>query len=153
MLGNESIHFNINYSELEELLPEATSEKKGLMNADLYKHLFPLASGGTSDTAHYIKIEFDYNSKTNILIGLCRNNGGGASIYNYRRESEYHYVTKLSGNGNFGFKYIRDSSKYELYIEGLGSWGECGILMLNGSIKSVTSISEIPSSATDAQAK
>ena len=123
------------------------------MNANLYNHLFPLASGGTSDTAPYIKIEFEYGSKTNILIGLCRNNGGGASIYNYRRESEYHYVTKLSGNGNFGFKYIRDSSKYELYIEGLGYWGECGILMLNGSIKSVTSISEIPSSATDAQAK
>ena len=153
MLGNESIHFNINYSELEELLPEATSEKKGLMNANLYKHLFPLASGGTSETATYIKIEFEFQSKTNILIGLCRNNGGGSSIYNYRKENAYQYVTKLSGNGNFGFKYIRDSSKYELYIEGLGSWGECGILMLNGSIKSVTSISEIPSSATDAQAK
>ncbi|OUP37393.1 hypothetical protein [Bacteroides sp. An19] len=123
------------------------------MNADLYKHLFPLVTVGTSNTLTYTKIEFEYNSKTNILIGLCGNNGYGGSIYNYRRVNESHYVTKLSGNGNFGFKYIRDSSKYELYIEGLGSWGECGILMLNGSIKSVTSISEIPSSATDAQAK
>ena len=121
------------------------------MNANLYKHLFPLASGGTSDTATYMKIEFEYVSKTNILIGLCRNNGGASSIYNYRRENEYHYVTKLSGNGNFGFKYIRDSSKYELYIEGLGSWGECGILMLNGSISSVTNVSEIPVSAIDIQ--
>ena len=149
MLGNESIHFNINYSELEGLLPEATSEKKGLMNANLYNHLFPLASGGTTDTLTYIKIEFEYNSKTNILIGLCLNSGGEGSIYNYRREGEYHSATRLSGNGIFGFKYIRDSSKYELYIEGLGYWGECGILMLNGNIKSVTSISEIPVSAID----
>ena len=123
------------------------------MNTNLYKHLFPLASGGTSDTATYIKIEFEYNSKTNILIGLCGNTGSGGSIYNYRRESEYHYVTKLSGNGNFGFKYIRDSSKYELYIERLGYWGECGILMLNGSISSVTNVSEIPVSAIDIQVR
>lgn len=121
------------------------------MNANLYKHLFPLASNGTSDTLTYIKIVFEYGSKTNILIGICKNVGSGGSIYNYRRENENHYVTKLSGNGNFGFKYIRDSSKYELYIEGLGSWGECGILMLNGSISSVTNVSEIPSSATDIQ--
>jgi len=121
------------------------------MNANLYKHLFPLTSGGTSDTLTYIKIVFDYGSKTNILIGLCKNVGSGGSIYNYRRDSENHYVTKLSGYGNFEFKYIRDSSKYELYIEGLGSWGECGILMLNGSISSVTNVSEIPSSAIDIQ--
>lgn len=134
-------------------MPEATSEKKGLMNANLYNHLFPLALYGTSNTLTYIKIEFEFQSKTNILIGLCGNNGDGGSIYNYRRQSGNHYVTKLSGNGYFGFKYIRDSSKYELYIEGLGSWGECGILMLNGSISSVTNVSEIPVSAIDIQVR
>ena len=119
------------------------------MPANIYRHLFPLASGDTTDTLTYVKIEFEYNSKTNILIGVCSNAGGNGSIYNYRREGEYQSVTKLSGNGGFGFKYIRDSSKYELYIKGLGYWGECGILMLNGNIKSVTAISEIPVSAID----
>lgn len=150
-MNKNNLYVNYEILLAEGLLPEATSEKKGLMNANLYKHLFPLASGGTSDTLTYIKIVFDYNSKTNILIGLCGNAGSGGSIYNYRRLGENHYVTKLSGDGNFGFKYIRYSSKYELYIEGLGSWGECGILMLNGSISSVTDVSEIPSSAIDIQ--
>lgn len=39
MLGNESIHFNINYSELEGLLPEATKDKKGLMPINFSKFL------------------------------------------------------------------------------------------------------------------
>ena len=36
MLGNESIHFNINYSELEGLIGTATSEKNGLMDYNFY---------------------------------------------------------------------------------------------------------------------
>ena len=39
VLGNESIHFNINYSELEGLLPEATKDKKGLMPINFSKFL------------------------------------------------------------------------------------------------------------------
>lgn len=37
-MSNESVHVNIDYLALEELLPVVTTSNKGLMSADLYKY-------------------------------------------------------------------------------------------------------------------
>ena len=55
MLGNESIHFNINYSELEELLPEASKDKKGLMPTS-YISYYPLSNWGAGSEPVLYKI-------------------------------------------------------------------------------------------------
>lgn len=76
MLGNESIHFNINYSELEGLIPEVTSGKKGLASSVMYKTSAKTAYTGGSDDDTYVifaNMRTSFSGSVILVLGVQQN--------------------------------------------------------------------------------
>ena len=111
MLGNESIHFNINYSELEGLLPAVSEAKNGFIKkGNLCKFVI-------SDSQKYIKIE--NISSCSLLIS--KNQGGliFVSFYGYGKT----LVEKIAGDPNTPMYY--NKTNHILYIGGTAGSEYC----------------------------
>lgn len=147
VLGNESIHFNINYSELEELLPVATFEKNGLMNKDIFRGImYTSMKTGTDDTKTYILIKGEY--KFSAIISASRNGSEIELFYIGDTVNHGRYAKRISGSSSFSRIYGHKTEKWFL-ISGLGIWAPVGILCFTGELIELTPVDSSEFSLSD----
>ena len=119
MLGNESIHFNINYSELEGLMPTVSETKNGFIKkGNLCRFVI-------SDIQKYIKIE----GITSCSLLISKNQGGliFVSFYSYGNTR----VEKIAGDPDTPMYY--NKTNHTLYIGG-NSYDEYCIFDISQSL-------------------
>lgn len=126
LLGNESIHFNINYFEAEGLLPEASKDKKGLMPA-YYRSYYPLRNWGAASTPVLFKIaKMKKQSGSVFPLGmlLWQKNVGSATTFVIAS-----VVNRTEGiiaaNKNLGLS----NQKFKLYYKEEGDYLSVYILL------------------------
>ena len=114
MLGNESIHFNINYSELEGLLPEATLGTKGLMPAGVSKFAFSNLINNPKRNKFYKAFRLQQYA-TGVLILLY----GSITEYNALQTVIFSLNNRSQGSLFVMTKKIitTDSSQYTIYAK------------------------------------
>lgn len=118
MLGNESIHFNINYSELEELLPVVTTSNKGLMSAGSYKYSVKyFIVQGTRMAKLYTKSNSTWARKGGLV---CLSDESKSSLYVFcvveiAGEQPLFNVSRIYGDDSRIKFYQKDSELYMYY--------------------------------------
>lgn len=128
MLGNESIHVNIDYLALEELLPEASKDKKGLMPTS-YISYYPLSNWGSGREPVLYKIAKMKKEETAVFpLGMLLWQKNVSSATTFVIAS---VVNRLEGifaaNKNLGLS----NQKFKLYYKEEGDYLSVYILLEN----------------------
>lgn len=150
MLGNESIHFNINYSELEGLLPVVSSNKNGLMDKGIFRGIMYTSNtgDGTTDTKTYVLIKGA--QKFSAIISASKN-GNEIELFYIgvaNNNSNGKYAQRIAGSSSFSHIYIHKTEDWFL-ISGLGIWAPVGILCLTGDLIESTPVDSSEFSLSD----
>lgn len=136
MLGNESIHFNINYPELEGLLPN-----------NIRKHVAISSKG--------MKITFPNNSNNTFIIIVCGHNTSGCGIAYIMCSIEEMKSIVLGKNPILNIKRKITGNNIELYFFHSGCYLTVDILRNHTNYLPVYSIinsaDEIPSDAENVE--
>ena len=152
MLGNESIHFNINYSELEGLLPEASYKSKGLCSTNIAKQKVDAWRGSSSvgyiQIAKVLKSEV-YGVQNQLLIEII-------SMFNFFAKynlgicnSESGIVTNciaIKDDSRINFYYHDDGTYLYIYMTNLNNYVSRKVLSaptLNNEIGNIVFVDSI----------
>ena len=136
-----------------ELMPVATAEKKGVMSAAMSQKVLPLIQIMLTDTQSIIKITL-----SGKYVALC----GCIGNYNYERlflisssgrvaegQHKLPNIKIIYKNGNLKFYTAANKEFVDVYISGIGFWGEFSALSFTGQVNSVSIVSEMPSTVTE----
>lgn len=134
-------------------MPVATSSSNGLLSANQYKWLEPIADKiGTTNSLMVVKAEM--SGKISFLCGFMKNYSTPGMLYmsiSSPEEASTVYSKWIVKQDRVNFFYKDNNRSYELYVSGLGSWAECAFIRLTGNINSLTIVSEVPTDATKIQ--
>ena len=130
-------------------MPVATTEKQGVMSAAMAEKVLPLIQIMLTDTQSIIKITL--SGKYVALCG-CIGNYSNERLFlisSSRRVAELPTIKIIYKNGNLKFYAAANKEFIDVYISGIGFWGEFSALSFTGQVNSVSIVSEMPSTVTE----
>ena len=129
---------------MAELIPEATSNKRGLMSTSAFDIINSMIGIGTSDVRNIIKL--NVSGKINLLCG-CISNYINPRLFSIFRTGSTGVLPKIKSfyeGESLRFYGVYEDTNIFIYIEGLTSWGEFSIVPFCGTMNSIEVVSEIP---------
>ena len=132
LLGNESIHFNINYFDAEGLIGTATANHTGLISNIDYTNKLQVVAGSNNDTFRIARLDRDYLGF--FVIGCSTSDGSIQSFSVFRKNSG---DIILVGNKSYLINIYKDSNNniYCKFATGIEA-----LLLLIGAERSQTLI-------------
>ena len=142
-----------NASVVAGVVPVATSSSNGLLSANQYKWINPIADRIITNNLKMV-VKAEMSGKISLLCGFMKNYISAGMLYisiSSPEEASTVYSKWIVKQGSVNFFYKSNNRSFELYVSGLSSWAECAFIRLTGDINSLTIVSEVPEDATKIQ--